>query len=68
VGLRSDLDDNEKRKFLTQHRLELRPLDRLAHSQSLYRLRIPAPHVLVKIMGQELIIGHVCFLPNPLTS
>jgi hypothetical protein len=37
VGLRADLDDVEKRKFLTLPGLELRTLGRLARSQSLYR-------------------------------
>jgi hypothetical protein len=39
VGPRAGLDDMEKRKFLTQSGLELRPLGRPARSQSLYRLR-----------------------------
>jgi hypothetical protein len=39
VGPRTGLDDLEKRKFLTLPGLELRPLDRPAGSQSLYRLR-----------------------------
>jgi hypothetical protein len=34
-------DDVERRKFLTLPGLELQPLDRPAHSQSLYRLRYP---------------------------
>jgi hypothetical protein len=38
-GPRVSLDDLEKRKFLTLPGLELRPLGRLARSQSLYRLR-----------------------------
>jgi hypothetical protein len=41
VGHRADLDDVEKRKFLTLPELELRPLGRPARSQSLYRLRYP---------------------------
>jgi hypothetical protein len=36
VGPRAGLDDVEKRKFLTVPGLELRPLSRLAHRQSLY--------------------------------
>jgi hypothetical protein len=40
-SLRYPLDNVEKRKFLTLPRLELRPLSRPAHSQSLYRLRYP---------------------------
>jgi hypothetical protein len=43
VNLRAGLDDVEKRKFLTLLGLELRPLGRPAHSQSLYRLRYPGP-------------------------
>jgi hypothetical protein len=39
VGLRTGLDDMEKRKFLTLPGLELRPLGRPGRSQSLYRLR-----------------------------
>jgi hypothetical protein len=38
VDPRASLDDVEKRKFLTLPGLELRPLDRPARSQSLYRL------------------------------
>jgi hypothetical protein len=38
VGPRTGLDDVEKRKFLTLHGLELRPLCRPTRSQSLYRL------------------------------
>jgi hypothetical protein len=41
VELSAGLDDMEKRKFLTLTGLELRPLGRPAHSQSLYRLRYP---------------------------
>jgi hypothetical protein len=41
VGLRAGLDDVEKRKSLTIPGLDLRPLDRPALSQSLYRLRYP---------------------------
>jgi hypothetical protein len=42
VGPRSGLEAAEKRKFLTVPGPELRPLDRLACSQSLYRLRYPS--------------------------
>jgi hypothetical protein len=42
VGPRADLDEREKRKFLTLPELELRPLGRLARRQSLYRLRYPS--------------------------
>jgi hypothetical protein len=38
VGPRASLDEVEKRKLLTVPGLELRPLDRPARSQSLYRL------------------------------
>jgi hypothetical protein len=41
VDLRAGLDDVEKRKFLTLLGLELRPLGRPAHSQSLNRLCYP---------------------------
>jgi hypothetical protein len=41
VGSRTDLDDMEKWKFLAIPGLELRPLGRPAHSQSLHRLRYP---------------------------
>jgi hypothetical protein len=41
VDPRADLDDVEKRKFLTLQGLELRPLGRPARSQSLYRMRYP---------------------------
>jgi hypothetical protein len=44
VGPRYGLDEMEKRKFLTLPGLELRPLGRLAHSQSLYRLRYRASY------------------------
>jgi hypothetical protein len=39
VDPKAGLDDMEKRKSLTLPALELRPLGRPAHSQSLYRLR-----------------------------
>jgi hypothetical protein len=41
VDPRAGLDDVDKRTFLTIPGLELRPLGRPAHSQSLYRLRYP---------------------------
>jgi hypothetical protein len=40
VEPRVDVDDVEKRKFLTPPGLELRPLGRPARSQSLYRLGV----------------------------
>jgi hypothetical protein len=45
VDPRAGLDDLEERKFLTLPGLELRPLSRLARSQSLYRLRYRGPLV-----------------------
>jgi hypothetical protein len=42
VDLRADLDDVEKKKFLTLQGLESRSLGRPARSQSLYRLCYPA--------------------------
>jgi hypothetical protein len=41
VGPKAGLDEVEERKFLKLPVLELRPLGRLARSQSLYRLRSP---------------------------
>jgi hypothetical protein len=41
VGLRTGLDNVEKRKFLILTGLEHRPFGRPALSQSLYRLRYP---------------------------
>jgi hypothetical protein len=41
VGPRTDLDDVEKRKFLTLPGLEIRHLGRPARSQSLHRLSYP---------------------------
>jgi hypothetical protein len=43
VNPRAGLDDVEKYKLLALPELELRPLGRPARSQSLYRLRYPAP-------------------------
>jgi hypothetical protein len=45
VGPKAGLDEVEKRKFLTLPGLELRPLDRPARSQSLYRLRYPRSNI-----------------------
>jgi hypothetical protein len=45
VDPRADLDDVEKRKFLTLQEIELRPLSRPVRNQSLYRLRYPASSV-----------------------
>jgi hypothetical protein len=41
VDSKAGLNDMEKRKFLILPGLDLRPLHRLARSQSLYRLRYP---------------------------
>jgi hypothetical protein len=41
VDPRAGLDDIKRRKFLTLLGLKLDPSGRLAHSQSLYRLRYP---------------------------
>jgi hypothetical protein len=46
VNPRDDVDDLEKRKFLTLPALELRPLSRPARSQSLYRLHYPGSRLL----------------------
>jgi hypothetical protein len=43
MDLRAGLDEMEKRKLLTLPGLELRPLDRPARRQSLYRLRYRDP-------------------------
>jgi hypothetical protein len=43
VGPTAGLDDVEKRKFSTPPGLEIRPLGRLARSQSLYQCAILAP-------------------------
>jgi hypothetical protein len=48
VGPRAGLDDVEKIKFFTLPGLELRPLDRPARSQSLYRLSYPGSHFFEK--------------------
>jgi hypothetical protein len=50
VNSRASLDDVEKRKFLTLPGLELRPLDRPARSQSLYRLNYPAMIIIIIII------------------
>jgi hypothetical protein len=47
VNPRAGLDDVEKRKFLTLPGLELRPLGRIARSQSLYRLGYPGSCLLL---------------------
>jgi hypothetical protein len=45
VDSRAGLDDVEKRKFMTLPGLELRPFDRPARSQSLYRLSYPGSYL-----------------------
>jgi hypothetical protein len=45
VDPRADLDDFEKRKFLTLPGLELRPLSRPARSQPLYELRYHGSYI-----------------------
>jgi hypothetical protein len=54
VSLRAGLNDVEKRKLLTLPGLELQPLSRSPHSQSLYRLRY-ATDVLNKDIKLEII-------------
>jgi hypothetical protein len=49
VGPRAGLDVMGKGKFLTLPGLELRPLDRLARSQSLNRLRYRGSDVIFSI-------------------
>jgi hypothetical protein len=49
---RAGLDDVEKRKFLSLVGLELRPLARPAHSQSLCRLRYPGSTMKKNIIHQ----------------
>jgi hypothetical protein len=53
VGPRAGQDDEEKRKFFTLLGIELRPLDRPASSQSLYRLLYPGSHMAVCSEKQE---------------
>jgi hypothetical protein len=50
VDPRVGLNDDEKRKFLAQPGLELRPLGRPARSQSLYRLRYPGSRIIIIII------------------
>jgi hypothetical protein len=52
VDPRAGLDVVEKRKFLTLPGLELRPLGRPAHSQSLYRLRYAILRYTVKLLSK----------------
>jgi hypothetical protein len=42
MGPRADPDNVEKRKYLTLSGIELQPLGRPAHSQSLYQLCYPS--------------------------
>jgi hypothetical protein len=55
VDPKAGLDDMEKRKFLTLPGLELRPLDRPARSQSLYRLCRYSKLSLIRINLREMI-------------
>jgi hypothetical protein len=54
---RTGPDNLEKRKFLTLPGLELRPLCRPAHSQSLYRLSYP---------GSKYVDGHSVSFSSPI--
>jgi hypothetical protein len=56
VGPRTTLDDVEKRKFFILPGLELRPLGRPGHSQSLYGLHYPGS-LIRKHNMQLLILG-----------
>jgi hypothetical protein len=53
VDPRAGLDDVEKRKFLILPGLELRPLDRSARSQSLYRLRYPGSSIFHFLINKD---------------
>jgi hypothetical protein len=53
VDPRTGLDDVEKRKFLILPGLELRPLGRVARSQSLYRLSYPGSLNLIECTNQS---------------
>jgi hypothetical protein len=57
VDPRADLDNVEKREFLTLPGLELRPLGRPARSQSLYRLNYPGSYtkMLLPIINSQTI-------------
>jgi hypothetical protein len=58
VDPRAVLDDVEKTKFLTPPGLELRPLSRLARSQSLYRLRYPGS--LSSVYHSKILYAYIC--------
>jgi hypothetical protein len=60
VDPRVSLDDMEERKSLTLPGLKFRPVDRPAHSQSLYRLRYPC--------SQKQIIGLTVTRPQVTTA
>jgi hypothetical protein len=49
MDLRTDLDDEEKSKFLTLQGLELRPLGLPAGRQSQYRLRYPRSSIIIQV-------------------
>jgi hypothetical protein len=62
VDLRGGLDDVEKKEFLTLPGLKLRPLDRSARRQSLYRLRYPVYlEAVLVVMTVELIRAKIKF-------
>jgi hypothetical protein len=63
VDPRAGLDDVERRKFLTLHGLELRPLCHPARSQSLYRLRYPGSKLMV--LEKEKLSSNVFPLLHP---
>jgi hypothetical protein len=48
VDPRADLDDMEKRKFLTLPGLQLRPVGRPTRSQSLFRLSYPGSRYILR--------------------
>jgi hypothetical protein len=55
MGPTAGLDDMETKTFLNLPGLELRPLDRSASSQSLYRLRYRGPSRIANIFKNRLI-------------
>jgi hypothetical protein len=64
MGPRDGMSAMVKRKFLTILGLELRPLDRLARSQSLYRLRCPDSKLQLNSKLKQIVIKFVsscCF-------
>jgi hypothetical protein len=65
VDPRAGLEYMEKRKFLTQPGLELRPLGRPARNQSLYRLCYPGSSTSIKV-GEFLYYSRSSFLRGTL--